>query len=1150
MPQRNMPQSVPTALGQPGYLQQQSGQFGAMLHRGSTVATSGQAPKQQSPGQQTQMVAAGTLQQVPMPNKHVTSLQTQQHTVPAPALQASCGFPPPRRAHGDSFVFAATSVAAAVETTQVVVDVPDSSGQLQPGQQQLQHNHSQPTHQQQIKVHPVQSRTSVMSQKQRRVLNLPIFPHTVPNATGVETLDPDDVFKLLKNRHCILVDVRDEDRAAGIIEGSIHVPAIDKVPFYDKVPNLVKQFTSVSMVVFTCQYSAHRGPQCANWYREKAPQHQRVAILAGGFRHWEALGLPVSTAATKDEEAQKADEFAVNQGVQFVKQHVPKVYDRAQQLIQQGVVPAPAPQRSRAAGLSASVSRVPATRPAQTPQQGFAPAKPYMQPCLAATVPTLAGVEVPEPDVKRHASTVYHQAQQDSGASSGPEVQEVAQTMHSLQPQRVTPLRAGTVPQRNRPPQVVKHKTPQPLTVVPTDDGVEQLEPDAVFKLMQSRNCVLVDVRREDRMSGLIDGADHVPAIDTVPFTDIVPQLCQRYAKESLVIFTCQYSVHRAPQCANWYRRSTAPWQRVGLLKGGFRGWQAQGLPVASQPQSKETEDTADDFAMRQGVSFVKQYVPAVYTRAQQQAHGSGRRETAPSEFPQLPSKDTQEMRVHADPLGMTSQDYQDRGMPVQAKGRNDSWVPQIQPSWTEPHQDVPPAPASEEPPTQEVPAQPRAPTMKEAPQPTSAPPPSVRAARSYEPPVQPQTRVRKPEPPQTLQEARLPLLDVPLVGQQAEFAYSCDVPLMEGIEILEPGEVFEFLKGVDTVLIDVRDADRASGLIPDTHHVPAIDKVPFIKKVPGMVRKYANKRLVVFTCQYSKHRAPQCANMYGQEADPYQRVAVLAGGFRGWEAKGLPVMSAARNIQESIQADDFALRQGVEFVRQEMSMQDRQREPAVQELHDQEVRAPVGRKSPPAQPQREPAVQELHDQEVRASTQCKNPPTQPLLDIPFVGQEQAPAPVTGACGVPSSQGVENVEPEAVYSLLRSGNGLLVDVRDEDRAAGLIEGSVHVPAIDTVPFPDKVPELVRDFAQYQCVLFTCQYSRHRAPQCASWYRERADPAQRVGVLSGGFRGWEAQGLPIAQAATTTEEAQAADEIAMQHGQHFVKHLVHQANGPA
>lgn len=119
------------------------------------------------------------------------------------------------------------------------------------------------------------------------------LPRTVPLALGVERLDPVMVQQLLRSGGCVLVDVRGDDRTCGTIEGAVHVPAIDAEPFPARVQELVKSWRNQPLIIFHCQYSAHRAPQCAAWYREQATQNQRVAIMDGGFRGWESTGLPV-----------------------------------------------------------------------------------------------------------------------------------------------------------------------------------------------------------------------------------------------------------------------------------------------------------------------------------------------------------------------------------------------------------------------------------------------------------------------------------------------------------------------------------------------------------------------------------------------------------------------------------------------------------------------------------------------------------------------------------------------------------------------------------------------------------------------------------------------------------------------------------------
>jgi rhodanese-related sulfurtransferase len=130
-------------------------------------------------------------------------------------------------------------------------------------------------------------------QSQQQATRFQEVPNTVPLAAGVERLDPTVVQDLLRNNRCVLVDVRGDDRASGTIQGSVHIKAVDTVPFESKIPGMVQSFSSQPLVIFHCQYSAHRAPSCANWYREHAAPNQRVAIMDGGFRGWESTGLPV-----------------------------------------------------------------------------------------------------------------------------------------------------------------------------------------------------------------------------------------------------------------------------------------------------------------------------------------------------------------------------------------------------------------------------------------------------------------------------------------------------------------------------------------------------------------------------------------------------------------------------------------------------------------------------------------------------------------------------------------------------------------------------------------------------------------------------------------------------------------------------------------
>lgn len=151
----------------------------------------------------------------------------------------------------------------------------------------------------------------------------PVLPNVVPAVAGVEHLEPVHVQELLRQPGCLLVDVRGSDRSTGWIQGSVHVPAIDTVPFITRAPELAQQWSDQRLVIFHCQYSAHRAPQCANWYRERASPSQRVAILAGGFRAWEGWQLPFERPPPASEPAgasATADAYAIRQGLQIAQQ--------------------------------------------------------------------------------------------------------------------------------------------------------------------------------------------------------------------------------------------------------------------------------------------------------------------------------------------------------------------------------------------------------------------------------------------------------------------------------------------------------------------------------------------------------------------------------------------------------------------------------------------------------------------------------------------------------------------------------------------------------------------------------------------------------------------------------------------------------------
>ncbi|CAE7339831.1 CDC25 [Symbiodinium sp. CCMP2592] len=124
-----------------------------------------------------------------------------------------------------------------------------------------------------------------------------------------EVLSPAEVHQLLKAGQCALIDVRRGDRASGHIQGAVHKPDASNFNFKNGgADELVAKLAKEKLVIFHCEESYFWGPQCATYYRLKAPSTQRVAVLEGGFRGWERNRLPVVYEQPMDAAGQaKAD---------------------------------------------------------------------------------------------------------------------------------------------------------------------------------------------------------------------------------------------------------------------------------------------------------------------------------------------------------------------------------------------------------------------------------------------------------------------------------------------------------------------------------------------------------------------------------------------------------------------------------------------------------------------------------------------------------------------------------------------------------------------------------------------------------------------------------------------------------------------------
>lgn len=334
-------------------------------------------------------------------------------------------------------------------------------------------------------------------------------------------------------------------------------------------------------------------------------------------------------------------------------------------------------------------------------------------------------------------------------------------------------------------------------------------------------------------------------------------------------------------------------------------------------------------------------------------------------------------------------------------------------------------------------------------------------------------------------------------------------VPLPAGVENLTPDVVHQMLRDNFGMLVDLRGEDRNAGLIGGAVHEPAIDKIPFSAKVPELCERWGHLPLVVFTCQYSAHRAPLCAGWYRDLAPERQRVAVMTGGFRGWESMGFPVRPMS-NCGGSMEVPSYQ---------------------------------PAARGSPHTTPL--PSETSCASVFPEAGGQVVIPSSARLVcDSPPLGTERrgpssygSSSPGSSCPGTPSdcdpylsplpgsspagdierpeliTKKVGNLEPDVVHRLLMGHQCLLVDVRGEE-AYDVIPGALRHPAVGVGAFPLRAEEHAKQWAHFPLVVFACCNSVHRAPSCAACYMAHADVRQAVAVMTGGVQAWEVMGFPV------------------------------------
>ena len=116
----------------------------------------------------------------------------------------------------------------------------------------------------------------------------------VQNAkSGIENLTPEQVREELKNGNAVLVDVRDSaELANGTIPGSVH--ASRGMLEFNADPSSPYHKAELDPGKRTILHCASGGRSALAAQTLKAMGYRNVAHLDGGFKAWEAAGLPVA----------------------------------------------------------------------------------------------------------------------------------------------------------------------------------------------------------------------------------------------------------------------------------------------------------------------------------------------------------------------------------------------------------------------------------------------------------------------------------------------------------------------------------------------------------------------------------------------------------------------------------------------------------------------------------------------------------------------------------------------------------------------------------------------------------------------------------------------------------------------------------------
>jgi rhodanese-related sulfurtransferase len=114
--------------------------------------------------------------------------------------------------------------------------------------------------------------------------------------------------------------------------------------------------------------------------------------------------------------------------------------------------------------------------------------------------------------------------------------------------------------------------------------------------------------------------------------------------------------------------------------------------------------------------------------------------------------------------------------------------------------------------------------------------------------------------------------------------------------------------------------------------------------------------------------------------------------------------------------------------------------------------------------------------------------------------------------------GVESIAPAAAAEQVKAGQAVLVDVRERGELdAGMAEGAHWYPTSSIRSDPDAYLKFIASLPQDRTVVFYCA-SGVRSGKAA----EIASKGGRKTANLGGFKDWQAAGLPVAIPAKTLQ----------------------------